>query len=252
MTSFQSASLNSSPYPQSGIHFKFFPILLILFCSTWLVADIAAVKMVRIFGIIFTGGFLIFPLTSMLNLIIVEIYGYKNARQTIWSGFILNTTYIIFIHIVNIIPSSPYWHLNHEFQSILVPQTRIIVASVLSFLLADFSNSYLMAKMKIKSKGRSLAKRILIASTLSLSIDILCFITLAFYNTMPNLSFMQLMLTVYIKKILSQLLLFPLACYLISLIKDLEGTEVYDYDTQFNPFSFDNFYELTPPKPKKI
>lgn len=240
----QSSSLISLTPPKTGIQFKFFIIFLTLFASTWLIANIAAVKMVTVFGIVFTGGFIIFPLTSMFNILIVEVYGYKNSRQAIWAGFLLNVAYVFFINIVNIIPSSPYWHMDKQFQNILVPETRIVAASLFSFLIADFINSYLMAKMKIKSNGGSLVKRILIASSISLSFDLCCFITLAFYKTMPDYFFIKLLFSAYWKKILCQLFLFPLVCYLIALLKKLEGIELYDYDTQFNPFSLDNAYEI--------
>src|SRR5579864_3419553 len=78
------------------IQFKYFFIVLTIFSSTWLIANIAAIKLISIFGITLTGGFLIFPLTMMLSVVIVEVYGYKNARQAIWAGFILNLCYIFF------------------------------------------------------------------------------------------------------------------------------------------------------------
>lgn len=238
-------TFNVEPSKTHTIQFKYFFIVLILFSATWLISDIAAVKLVSIFGITLTGGFLIFPFTTMLGSIIVEVYGYKNARQAIWSGFILNFSFIFFINIVNIIPSSPYWHLEQQFHNILIPETRIILASLVSFLLSDFTNSYLMAKMKIKSQGKSLMKRILVSYSLSLSTDITCFMLLAFYGTMPNILLTKLMLAAYVKKILCQIILLPPTWYLIALLKNREATEVYDHDTKFNPFSIDNVYVLT-------
>ncbi|MEO8402381.1 MAG: queuosine precursor transporter [Gammaproteobacteria bacterium] len=230
---------------QKIIQFRFFFIILALFTATWLLSNIAAVKLVSIFGINLTGGFIIFPLTMMLSNIIVEVYGYKNSRQAIWSGFILNLSFIFFINLVYIIPASSYWKLQTEFHNILVPSTRIIIASLISFLISDFSSSYLMAKMKIKSRGQSLLKRILISYSLSISIDITCFMTLAFAGTMPTSVFLKLMAAAYIKKILCQAILLPIIWYLIDELKKREGIEIYDYDTRFNPFLMDNIYELT-------
>lgn len=226
------------------IQFKYFFIVLTLFSATWLIANIAAVKLVSVFGVVLTGGFIIFPITTMLSNIIVEVYGYKNARQAIWAGFILNLSFIFFINIVNVIPSSPYWKLEEQFKNILIPETRIILASLISFLLSDFSNSYLMAKMKLKNKGKSLIKRILISSGTSISIDIICFMMLAFFGTMPVVILIKLICAAFIKKYCCQILLLPFIWYLIDCLKSGEGIEIFDYDTKFNPFAIENIYEL--------
>lgn len=233
-----------SNVPNVGIQFKFFTLLLTFFAATWLIANIAAVKMVAVFGLTFTGGFIIFPITSIFNSIISEIYGYKNARQAIWSGFILNISYVCLINLVNIIPSSPHWQMHEQFKNILVPETRIINASLISFVLSDFINSYLIVKMKLKNHGKFLYKRIIIASFIAQSIDIICFIIIAFYKILPNATLMILLPTVYVKKILCQILLLPFACYLITLLKKSEQVDIYDDDTKFNPFLFDNIYDL--------
>ncbi len=222
--------------------FRYYFIVLMLFVSTWLISNISAIKLVSVFGIPLTGGFIVFPFTVILGSILVEVYGYKYARQAIWSGFILNTSFIFFINLVNIIPSSPHWNLDQQFKNILVPETRIITASLFSFLLSDFSNSYLMAKMKIRDKGKSLLKRIIISSFLSLTIDIFCFILLAFYDTMPTSLLKKLLIAAFFKKLICQILLFPLIIYLIEILKKFEGIDVYDFDTKFNPFSIEAIY----------
>lgn len=229
---------------KTTIQFKYFFILLTLFSATWLISNIAAVKLVSVFGITLTGGFIIFPITTMLSTIIVEVYGYKNARQAIWSGCILNLSFVLFINLVNFIPSSPYWALDQQFNNILVPETRIILASLISFLLSDFSNSYFMAKMKLKDHGKSLIRRILISSSLAISIDITSFMLLAFSGTMPILILMKLMCAAYIKKFSCQITLFPSLLYLINFLKNREEIDIYDLDTKFNPFSIDNLYEV--------
>lgn len=236
---------NENISSKTFVQFKYFFIISTAFSATWLISNIAAVKLVSIFGLTLTGGFFIFPFTATLSSIIVEIYGYKNARQAIWGGVLLNLLFLLFINLVSIIPASPYWKLQVAFNSILVPSTRIIVASLISFLLSDFSNSYLMAKMKIKSNGKSLIKRILIAYTLSISVDIIFFMFLSFTGTMPISLLMQLTIAAYCKKMFCQIAFFPIIWYLIGSIKKWEGVEIYDYDTKFNPFSIDNIYEFT-------
>lgn len=230
--------------PKTSIQFKYFFIILSIFSATWLTANIAAVKLVSVFGITFTGGFFIFPFTTMLGGLIVEVYGYKNARQAIWCGFILNLSFVFFINLVNSIPPSPHWKLAEQFKNILVPESRIIIASLISFLLSDFANSYIMAKMKISNQGKSLFKRIITANFYAISIDILCFMLLAFWGAMSPNILLKLMITVYLKKFACQIILIPVLWYLIDLLKKAENIEIYDFDTKFNPFSLDNVYDL--------
>lgn len=226
------------------IDFKYFFIILTLFTGTWLISDIAAVKLVCIFGITLTGGFIIFPFTNLLGSLIVEVYGYKNARRAIWAGVTLNLTFVFFIYLIYILPSSEYWQFDEQFGNILIPGMRIVIASLISFLIAEFLNSFLMAKMKIFNKGKSLVKRITISYALSFLLDITFFLTLAFYGRIPNAALETLIAYAYLKKMLCQLFFIPIIFYCTNLLKKLEGVDIFDYDTNFSPFSLDNVYQI--------
>jgi uncharacterized integral membrane protein (TIGR00697 family) len=201
--------------------------------------------MVSIFGITLTGGFIVFPFTTLLGSVIVEVYGYKNARQAIWAGFIINLVFVFFVNIVYFVPSSPTWMLNDQFKNILMPETRIIAASLISFLFSEFINSYLMARMKINSQGKSLLKRVLVSSGFSFFLDVTCFLLLAFYGTMPDSMLEKLIFYAYLKKVLCQILFLPAIFGLSAWLKKLEGIDICDYDTSFNPFSLDNLYQVS-------
>lgn len=221
---------------------KFYFIITTLFISFWLISLISAIKIVSFWGVTLTGGFLAFPFTTTLNCLIVEVYGFKYARQSIWSGTILCITYLVFINIVNIIPSSTDWELQKEFQTILIPQTRIIVASIVAFWFSGFINNYLMATLKCR--GQSLAPRILFSSLVSIIIDLSLFFFIAFWYILPASVFYKIFTFAFAKKILCEIVLLPLIWYLIEIFKRLEGFEVDDVNTHFTPFSFDNVYDL--------
>lgn len=227
------------------IQFKYLFIISTMFIATWLTSDIAAVKLVSIFGITLTGGFFIFPFTTTLGIVLVEVYGYKNSRTAIWSGLILNLMFILSIDILYFIPSSSYWTLNDQFKNILLPENKIIIASLFSFFIYDFINSYLMAKMKIFSNGRSLIKRVALSTSISFFVDVTFFLTWAYYGTIPNYALFTLIFYAYLKKILSQLILLPIVLYLTKLLKKWEGIDIFDRNTKFNPFVIDNVYELS-------
>ena len=228
----------------AGSQFKFFQLIVIIFSGTWLISDIVAVKIVSIFGLTFTGSFFIFPITSILNSVIVETYGYKNARQAIWAGLVLNILYVSLVNIVNIIPPSTYWSMNEQFENILVQGTRIVIASLICFFISDFVNSYLMAKMKLKNKGKFILRRIIISNFVSISIDVTLFILMAFYGIIDDDTLISLLSAAYVKRLACQIFLLPFAFWIIKFLKKAEGIDIYDYDTKFNPFNFDNVYYL--------
>jgi queuosine precursor transporter len=232
------------PYLDERKNFRYYPIILTLFCAFLITSHVAAVKLVSLYGVTLTGAFFIFPFTYTLNCIAVEVYGYKNARMLIWCGFLLSFIYIFLISITAAMPPSPYWMLDNEFKSILAPQGRIIFCSLLSYIISDFIHVYIMAKHKIKYNGKCLFRRVMIASTLSILIGVIVFLGFSYYGTIPNQALLYLMIAAFFKKIFSQLILFPVTCYFIYLLKNLEGVDIYDYKTNFIPFNLDNVYNL--------
>jgi uncharacterized integral membrane protein (TIGR00697 family) len=229
---------------QSRFQFKYQYLFFTFFSATWLISCIAAVKLVSVFGLTLTGGFMIFPFMTIASTLIVEIYGYKNARQAAWSGLLLNTLFVFLMYMVSIMPASPYWGLQNEFDAILMQSLRITGASLVSFMISFFLNAYIMSNMKLKSHGNALPKRILLSSTVAITVDIVCFITLAFAGTLSAPVFMKLLLSAFSKKIICEIALLPLIWYFIDKVKAHEGIEIFDFSTNFNPFSLDNVYDF--------
>lgn len=227
---------------------KFYPIFLTIFTSSWLISTIASIKTVYFFGITLTGGFIIFPVTAAISILIADVYGYKGARLSIWCGTLTALSYLLFINLVNLLPPSPLWKLNNEFQSILLPQNRIILASIISFWFSTFLNSVLMAKLKINNF--KLMHRTLIAALLSLTLDLSMYFIIGFLGTMPTALFKKLFFCAFCKKIICELLFLPMIWKLIDIVKTAEGFDLYDFNTNFTPFSFDNIYSLSEYKQK--
>ncbi len=224
------------------IQFKYSYIVLTLFLATWIVSNIAAVKLVNFFGITLTGGFLAFPFTVAISTLIADVYGYKFSRQAIWCGLILNLTYLFFMNIINIMPNAPEWSLQDQFQKILVPQNRIFIASLVAFWGSGFFNSYIMAKLKYI--GISLAPRTTISLMITITVDLSLFFLIAFVGDTSSDVLKRVFLFAFIKKFICEIIFLPFMWLLIDKFKQLEGYEVYDNKTDFNPFSMDNIYNL--------
>ena len=222
---------------------KYLSICLVLFSATWLISILAAIKTVSFWGITLTGGFIAFPITTTLNSLIVDVYGYKNARQALWCGVIVGFTYLILMNIVNVIPSDPNWGLNKEFITILIPETRLILASIFSFWLSGSINNILMAKLKCR--GKSIYFRTIFSLSISLTIDISAYFLLGFLGSVPINILKKIFIFAYLKKIICEIMLLPLVWKLIDWFKKMEQFEIFDFDTDFSPFSFDNVYFLS-------
>ena len=230
---------------QKKFESKYLIILSAFFSSTWLISNITAIKLINIWGVTLTGSFFIYPFSNVFNNIIIEIYGYKNARQVLWSGFVLNIIFVLSILLVHNLPASPSWKLQNEYNLILLTSTRITCASLLAFLISDFLANYFVAKLKLQKHNISLTSRIFLYSMFAITIDIFLFFSLAFLGTLPTDVFINVFFFAFIKKILCQILFFPIVWFLIDYFKNKEGFEIYDDYTKFTPFSLDNVYDIS-------
>lgn len=222
--------------------YKFYSIIAMLFGAMLVTANITSSKLITVFGITMTGGALCYPLTYILGDIITEVYGYKRARQLIWGAVICNILLIFFIQLTIIAPPSIYWHNQKEFALILGAVPRIVLASLVAYWCGEFTNSYIMAKFKIAYKGKNLLTRIISSTIVSITVDTLIFILIAYTGVMSFIDLILFLFGVYIKKILCEFLLIPLTIWIINRLKVIENLDIFDINTNFTPFSFDVLY----------
>lgn len=210
--------------------------IVVLISSNWLES-----RFINILGFDFGAGVLIFPLTYLLSDIITEVYGYKNARLTVWIAFLASTVIIACNQLANLIPSSQSF-------AFLVPNgtldfdARITAASAISYFLTETLNSYIVARLKIRLKGKFMGIRFLL-STLSVhAINIIIFCPIAFYGRMTNEKLLVLMISSWVLMVLIGLIFLTVAVRLAIKLKQVEHLDIYDKDTKFNILSFNTEY----------
>lgn len=125
-------------------HFRFFPILAMIFGCALIATNIASSKLIEVFGITLSGGTGTYELTYCLGGIITEVYGFKRARQLIWGAIICNLIVLIFISLSIHLPASPLWPHQDEYAFVLGSVPRIIWASLISYFCGEFLNSYIV------------------------------------------------------------------------------------------------------------
>lgn len=224
-------------------HPKILWFLLTTYVSVILLANWFDIRLIKVFGLETDAGTLIFPLTFLCSDLITEVYGYKFARRAIWSGFLFNFIFIAYGQLVIHLPSPDYaLNTNNNFDSLLGFNIRIILASTFSYFCAEPLNSYLMAKLKLKTKGKYISFRF-VASTFTASFfDSFIFGSLAFGGIMPNHDLIYFNATMWLIKVMIEIIGLPISIHLAKSLKKHEGLDMYDTGTRFNIFSLDTSY----------
>jgi len=216
-------------------HSHWFVVLVALFITCLITANIIAVKLISIFGLVVPAAIIIFPISYILGDVLTEVYGYRQARRVIWLGFFCNLILVVAIWLGQLLPAASFWDGQTAYERILGYTPRILAASFLAYLLGEFSNSFVLAKMKIATNGRWLWTRTIGSTLVGQALDSLVFITLAFVGTIPLAALVSAILTQWLGKSMYEAAVTPLTYKVVNFLKRYEGLDVYDYDTQFNP-----------------
>ncbi|HEX9990988.1 MAG TPA: queuosine precursor transporter [Chloroflexia bacterium] len=207
-----------------------------IFITCLIVANITAVKLVSAFGQVLTAGIVIFPISYIFGDVLTEVYGYRQARRVIWLGFLCNLLAVIAIWIGQILPAASFWDGQSAYERILGYAPRLLVASFLAYLVGEFANSFVLAKLKIATNGRWLWTRTISSTIVGQGLDSLIFVTFAFVGTIPFDGLASAIITQWIVKSLYETAATPLTYLVVTFLKRKEGLDVYDSETHFSPF----------------
>ena len=216
-------------------HSLWFVLIVALFITCLLTANITAVKLVQVFGLIVPAGIVIFPLSYIIGDVLTEVYGYCQARRVIWLGFVCNLIAVMAIWLGQILPAASFWDGQAAYERILGYTPRLLVASFLAYLVGEFANSMVLAKMKLATRGRWLWMRTIGSTLVGQGLDSLVFVVLAFAGTIPAGGLASAILTQWLVKTACEAAVTRLTYVIVAFLKRHEGVDVYDYDTRFNP-----------------
>ena len=229
--------------------YKYLDLVTALFATILLTSNIASsAKIVdlgfSIFGLrlAFDGGTLLFPLSYILGDILTEVYGFRTARRVIWTGFICLALSALMIFILRHLPSDPVWENyagDTAYQSILggMSSGGIVIASLVAYLVGNFSNSIILSKMKIFTGGRYLWTRTIGSSVIGELLDSLVFVSIAtLTGVFGRELFLSLVLTNYFLKLSFEIILTPLTYLSVKILKKAESIDVYDEGISYKIF----------------
>jgi len=216
--------------------FKHLPGIAAVFVGVLLISNVASTKMVMIGSFEFDGGTLVFPLAYIFGDILTEVYGYARSRRIIWYGFLMNILMVAVFMGVAYLPAPEWWMNQDAFMTILGQTPRIVLASMVAYFAGEFSNSYLLAKIKVWMKGRRLWVRTIGSTLIGEGLDTVLFVLIAFYGVFSTNDLIVVIVSNYIFKVGVEVLFTPLTYLIVGKLKKSEGVDYYDKDTKFNPF----------------
>jgi uncharacterized integral membrane protein (TIGR00697 family) len=231
--------------PPPRREYKYFEFVMaafvtILICSNLIgPAKIAQVDL-PVFGtVIFGAGVLFFPISYVFGDILTEVYGYARSRRVIWSGFAALAFASFMAWVVVQLPPAAAWKNQAAYEVAFGSTWRISLASMVAYFCGEFVNSFVLAKMKIATRGRLLWARTLGSTVLGEGVDSFLFYPLAFYGTgiIPNELLPTVMLTQFIVKVAIEALFTPVTYAIVGGLKRAEGHDHFDHGTRFTPFS---------------
>ncbi len=206
-----------------------------VFIACLIAANIIAVKLVTIFGLLLPAAIIVFPISYILGDVLTEVYGYRRARRVIWLGFLSNLIVVGAIWFGQLLPAADFWEGQAAYERILGYAPRILFASFLAYLVGEFTNAIVLAKMKIATKGRWLWMRTIASTLVGQGLDSLIFMFVAFAGTLPPKVLVMAIVTQWLAKSAYEAAATPLTYGVINFLKRKEKLDTYDTDTRFNP-----------------
>ncbi|MDE2078797.1 MAG: queuosine precursor transporter [Patescibacteria group bacterium] len=216
--------------------YKYLTAVGMLFVSILIISNVASTKIVDFGPFTFDGGTLLFPLSYIFGDIMTEVYGYKGTRPIIWLGFFSTFMMAVTFIVVGALPAAPGWDNQAAYDVILGLTPRIVAASLIAYFAGEFSNSFVLAKMKIMTKGRWLWTRTIGSTIVGEFVDTMLFVVIAFWGVFPTALVVTLIISNYVFKTLVEVVFTPITYKVVGFLKRSEHEDYYDYNTNFNPF----------------
>lgn len=216
---------------------KYFSIISTIFVAILLISNTVASKFFHLGPFIWTGAVVVFPLSYIFGDILTEVYGYRRSRKIIWTGFLCLVLMSVVYWVVGMLPSAPGWENQGAYNLILGVVPRVVVASMIAYWAGEFSNSFVLAKLKMFTKGRHLWVRTISSTIVGEGVDTALFAIIGFWGVIPNSILGIAIISGYLFKVGYEIVVTPFTYMIVNKLKRAEGIDVYDYHTKFNPFA---------------
>jgi uncharacterized integral membrane protein (TIGR00697 family) len=206
-----------------------------VFVACLLTANIIAAKLIVVGGVVLPAGIVIFPVSYIVADVLTEVWGYAAARRVIWLGFACNALMVAAVWLAGEMTPAPFWKGQAAYAEILGQAPRILLASFAAYLVGEFANAFVMAKLKIATEGRFLWVRTIGSTVVGEGLDTLVFVTLAFAGQVPGGVLVTMMTGQWVGKVAYEAAATPLTYAAVGWLKSREHLDADDRMTDFNP-----------------
>lgn len=229
--------------------YRFLDWVMAVFITVLIISNIASSAKIVDWGVsiiglrlAFDAGTILFPISYIFGDVLTEVYGFRHARRVIWTGFAMLALTALVLWLVRVMPGEASWQEyagQAAYEAILggISSGGIVLASLVAYLAGSFSNSVVMARMKVLTRGRWLWSRTIGSTLVGQAIDTVIFILVAtLAGVFPWELFATLVVANYIFKVAIEVFMTPLTYRVVNALKRAEGEDYFDQDTVFNPF----------------
>lgn len=216
--------------------YKHIDTITALFVAVLLISNVSSTKLLNLSAFTFDGGTLLFPFSYIFGDILTEVYGYRRSRKVIWLGFFSALLMSAVFIIVGKLQPAADWPHQEAYDAILGLAPRIVVASLIAYFAGEFSNSYILAKMKVFTGGKWLWTRTVGSTLVGEGVDTILFVIIAFWGLFPSGVILAIIISNYVFKCGVEIIFTPVTYYVVAWLKNKEHEDYYDRNTNFNPF----------------
>jgi uncharacterized integral membrane protein (TIGR00697 family) len=206
-----------------------------LFVTCLLTANTISAKLVTLGGLTLTAGIVIFPISYVVGDVLTEVWGYAATRRVIWLGFACNALMVTAVWVGGQLPAATFWKGQAAYEEILGHAPRIVLASFVAYLVGEFANAVVLARLKVATEGRWLWLRTIGSTVVGQGLDSVVFVTLAFAGSVPAAALAGLVGAQWAVKVAYEAAATPLTYAAVAWLKSREQVDVYDVHTDFNP-----------------
>ena len=218
--------------------YKYYDFVMVAFVTILLTSNlIGAAKVCEWNGFTFGAGIFFFPLSYVFGDIMTEVYGYARARKIVWAGFGAMIYASLMAEVIIRMPPSPIWPNQVALETMFGSTWRIVVASLSAYFCGEFMNSYVLAKLKVKTAGKHLWMRTIGSTIVGELVDSLIFYPVAFLGIWETSLVVKVMIGNYCLKVLWEVVMTPFTYKLVAFLKKSEHEDYYDRNTDFSPFN---------------
>lgn len=204
-------------------HSTLFVYLSVLFVACLITSNVIAVKIISVFGLTLPAGIVVFPIVYIINDVLTEVYGFKKAKLAITLGFVANLIFVLGVLAAINLPSAIFWEDQFAFVAILGFTPRLLVASLVAYLIGSTANAWVMDWMKKLTQGKWLWTRTISSTIVGEGLDSLIFLSVAFAGNLPPIIISSMILTQWLFKVCYEAVITPVTYKVVNFAKKTEN-----------------------------